>query len=127
MRELTTTDFERSNVEFIEFWIMDPFIYEENQGNIGGRINFNLGNISEDILKDGRKQYENGLPEDGSADGTIETQFGKVPLNQSLVYTFDTQGQERINQDIGLDGLSDTEEATKFTAFANLPDPAGDN
>ncbi len=127
MRQLTTTDFERSNVEFIEFWIMDPFIYEENQGHPGGVINFNLGNISEDILKDGRKQYENGLPEDGSTDGTIETQFGKVPLNQSLVYTFDTQGQERTNQDIGLDGLSDAEEAAKYSAFASLPDPAGDN
>ncbi len=127
MRQLTTTDFERSNVEFIEFWIMDPFIYEENQGNPGGVINFNLGNISEDILKDGRKQYENGLPPDGSTDGTIETQFGKVPLNQSLVYTFDTQGEERINQDIGLDGLNDAEEAIKYPAFADLPDPAGDN
>ena len=127
MRQLTTTDFERSNVEFIEFWIMDPFIYEENQGNPGGIINFNLGNISEDILKDGRKQYENGLPVDGSTDGTIETNYGKVPLNQSLVYTFDTQGQERTNQDIGLDGLADAEEAAKYPSFANLPDPAGDN
>ena len=66
-RQLTTTDFERSNVEFIQFWVMDPFIYEENNTNNGGTLSFNLGNISEDVLKDGRKQYENGLPQDGGS------------------------------------------------------------
>jgi cell surface protein SprA len=29
-----------------------------------GKIYFNLGEISEDVLKDGRKQYENGLGPD---------------------------------------------------------------
>ncbi|QNJ97819.1 T9SS outer membrane translocon Sov/SprA [Constantimarinum furrinae] len=126
-RQLTTTDFERSNVEYIQFWIMDPFIYDENAGNTGGKLRFNLGNISEDILKDGRKQYENGLPQDGGTTNTTPTAWGKVPTNQSLVYTFDTQGQERINQDIGYDGLNDGEEASQFPAFAGLNDPAGDN
>ncbi len=126
-RPLTTTDFERSNVEYIQFWVMDPFIYEENSGNPGGTINFNLGNISEDVLKDGRKQYENGLPEDGGTANTTSTEWGKVPTNQSLVYTFDTEGQERTNQDIGYDGLSNGEEATEYPAFAGLPDPALDD
>lgn len=126
-RQLTTTDFERSNVEFIEFWLMDPFIYEENAGNPGGIINFNLGNISEDVLKDGRKQYENGLPEDGSTNNTLPTNWGKVPTSQSLIYSFDTEGQARINQDIGYDGINDVEEAIKFPAFSGLVDPAGDN
>jgi cell surface protein SprA len=126
-RQLTTTDFERSNVEYIQFWVMDPFIYPENSNNQGGKLTFNLGNISEDILKDGRKQYENGLPEDGGDFNTISTEWGKVPSNQSLIYTFNTSGQERTNQDIGFDGLSDTEEASKFPAFAGLPDPANDN
>ena len=126
-RQLTTTDFERSNVEYIEFWLMDPFIYEEAAGNNGGVLSFNLGNISEDVLKDGRKQYENGLPEDGGTDNTIPTVYGKVPINQSLVYTFDTQGQERINQDIGYDGINDAREGTLFSDFAGLEDPARDN
>jgi|TARA_R100000479_G_scaffold174871_1_gene124333 cell surface protein SprA len=126
-RQLTTTDFERSNVEYIQFWVMDPFIYEENENNPGGIINFNLGNISEDILKDGRKQYENGLPEDGGDDNTIPTIYGKVPTNQSLVYTFDTEGQQRTNQDIGYDGINDADETTMFPEFGNLADPANDN
>tara|TARA_R110002072_G_scaffold142804_4_gene288366 strand:+ start:13841 stop:21112 length:7272 start_codon:yes stop_codon:yes gene_type:complete len=126
-RQLSTTDFERSNVETIQFWLMDPFIYDENATNNGGTISFNLGNISEDVLKDGRKQYENGLPEDGLGDNTTPTVWGKVPTNQSLIYTFDTEGQERTNQDIGYDGLDDANEASMFPDFSALPDPAGDN
>jgi cell surface protein SprA len=127
MRPLTTTDFEQSNVEYIQFWVMDPFIYEENNGNPGGNINFNLGSISEDVLKDGRKQYENGLPRDAGNANTIETAWGKVPTNQSLVYTFDTEGQERTNQDIGLDGLNNASESAEYPAFGGLPDPANDD
>jgi len=126
-RQLSTTDFERSNVEYIQFWVMDPFIYDENANNPGGTLRFNLGNISEDVLKDGRKQYENGLPEDGSMTNTTPTAWGKVPTSQALVYTFDTEGQERINQDIGFDGLNDAEEAAQFPEFSSLADPAGDN
>ncbi len=127
MRQLTTTDFEQSNVEYIQFWVMDPFIYDENSGNPGGNINFNLGSISEDVLKDGRKQYENGLPEDGGNANTTATAWGKVPTNQSLVYTFDTEGQQRTNQDIGLDGLDNAGEAAEYGAFGGLPDPANDD
>nr|WP_235904646.1 cell surface protein SprA [Patiriisocius marinus] len=126
-RQLSTTDFERSNVEYIQFWVMDPFIYDENATNQGGTLSFNLGNISEDILKDGRKQYENGLPDEGGAVNTTPTVWGRVPTNQSLVYTFDTEGQERLNQDIGYDGLNNAEEAGMFPSFAGLGDPANDN
>lgn len=126
-RAISTTDFERSNVEYIQFWVLDPFIYDENAGNNGGTLSFNLGNISEDILKTGRKQYENGLPRDGGTDGTVATAYGKVPTNQSLIYTFDTEGQERTNQDLGLNGVNDVEEAALFPLFGGLPDPAGDN
>ncbi len=126
-RALTTTDFERSNVEYIQFWVMDPFIYDENATNPGGMLNFNLGSISEDILKDGRKMYENGLPKDGSDANTTSTAWGKVPRNQSMVYAFDTEGQERINQDVGYDGLSNAQEKIKFPNFAGLDDPSGDD
>ncbi len=126
-RAITTSDFEKSNVEYIQFWIMDPFIYEENVNNPGGVINFNLGNISEDILKDGKKQYENGLPEDASDANTSSSIWGKVPTNQSLVYTFSSDGEARRNQDIGLDGMNNAQEAAKFPDFAGFPDPANDD
>ena len=127
MRGVNTTNFEQSNVEFIEFWVMDPYIYAENAGNSGGSINFNLGNISEDVLKDGRKQYENGLPRDGGTLNTISTDVARLPADQSLVYAFDSEGQQRENQDVGYDGLSDADEAVKFPNFSSLPDPAADN
>ncbi len=126
-RAISSTNFEQSNVEFIQFWVMDPYIYPENAGNSGGKITFNLGNISEDVLKDGRKQYENGLPLDGSTLNTISTAFGRVPADQSLIYAFNSDGQERINQDVGFDGLSDADEAQQFPDFANQDDPSADN
>jgi cell surface protein SprA len=125
-RQLTSTDLEQSNVEFIEFWLQDPF--QEDPTNQGGKLVFNLGNISEDVLKDGRKQYENGLPEDGNISLLQPTDWGTVvPLNQSLIYAFDSEGQERTNQDVGYDGYDDEEERRLSDAFANLEDPANDN
>ena len=125
-RLINTTDFERSNVEYLEFWLMDPFL-NSNQSN-GGKLTFNLGNISEDIIKDGRKQYENGLPEDGDVSFLPTTIWGTVvPQNQSLVYAFSSGGQSRINQDVGIDGFDDNEEAIRFSEFSNLSDPANDN
>ena len=125
-RLINTTDFEQSNVEYLEFWLMDPFL--NNDQNSGGRLTFNLGNISEDIIKDGRKQYENGLPEDGDISLLPITNWGTVvPQNQSLVYAFSSLGESRTNQDVGLDGYDDNEEAVVFNSFADLADPANDN
>ena len=125
-RQLTSTDFERTNVEYIQFWLMDPYAHDTSLTD-RGKLTFNLGNISEDILKDGRKQYENGLPADGGTSNTIPTVYGKVPSQQSLIYTFDTTGPDRENQDIGYDGINDAGEAATFPAFASLEDPANDN
>lgn len=125
-RQLTSTDFEQANVEYIEFWLLDPFI--DNTTNPGGKLTINLGNISEDILKDGRKFYENGIPENGSLDGLGVGEYETVyPQSQSLIYAFSTSGQQRTNQDVGLDGYDDVEEATAFPAFAGQEDPAQDN
>ncbi len=126
-RQLTSTNFEQSNVEFIEFWLMDPFEYDDVD-NPGGTIVFNLGNISEDVLKDGRKQYENGLPKGGSG-SFVDTDYARVPVNQSLIYAFDSDGPDRIDQDAGFDGLGDQEEKQKaeYAAFQSLDDPSGDN
>ncbi|MBP1838364.1 cell surface protein SprA [Formosa algae] len=124
-RELSTTDFEQSNVEYIEFWLQDPF--QENESNPGGKLVFNLGNVSEDVIKDGKKQYENGLPDDGDISILPTTAWGTVvPQNQSLVYAFDTEGTERTNQDVGYDGYDDTDEGAVFgTDFG--ADPSNDN
>ncbi|MCF7559258.1 cell surface protein SprA [Sabulilitoribacter multivorans] len=124
-RQLTSTDFEQQNVEYIEFWLQDPF--QENPSNPGGKLVFNLGNISEDIVKDGRKLYENGLPKDGDVSLLQPTAWGTVvPQNQSLIYAFDTTGQERTNQDVGYDGYDDAEEVNVFgSAFGD--DPSNDN
>ena len=125
MRPLTSTNFEQSNVEFIEFWLLDTFTEIQNQNNSGELI-FHLGNISEDILKDGRKQYENGLPGANSSELIQKTSWGKVPATQSLLYAFNTLEQDRVLQDVGLDGLNDLEEREIFTNGSN-EDPAGDN
>lgn len=131
-RQLTSTDFEQSNVEYIEFWLQDPF--QENALNPGGKLVFNLGSISEDIVKDGRKLYENGLPQDGNVallQGASNTngwnQQTVVPQNQSLIYAFDTTGQERTNQDVGYDGLDDAEETAISPLFSGVADPSNDN
>ncbi|MBU2927014.1 cell surface protein SprA [Winogradskyella psychrotolerans] len=124
-RQITSTDFEQANVEYIEFWVQDPFL--DNPSNPGGKLYINLGNISEDVLKDGKKQYENGLPEDGDVSVLGRTEFGSVvPQNQSLVYTFGTTGTERTNQDVGFDGFDDAEEIAEFGAEFGA-DPSNDN
>jgi len=135
-RPLTVTDFEQSNVQYISFWVMDPY-YNNPDLTSSGTIYLDLGYIKEDILYDGRKQYENGLPGDGGTENTVFTSWGKLPLNQSLTYTFSEDPAERENQDVGLDGLRDDEEQTHFAAYLNaLPatvrtqftaDPANDN
>jgi cell surface protein SprA len=130
MRSLNSTNFELANVEYIQFWVMDPYVgngaLPQNSSNTG-KIYFNLGSISEDILKDGRKQFENGLPEAGSNQLTYPTIWGKVPASQSLVYAFDTSEGNRAVQDVGLDGLTDEKEGEIYSNFAGLSDPAADN
>ena len=129
-RSIASTNFEQANVEYIEFWMMDP--YTGNPGdasnlNNTGKVYFNLGYISEDVLQDGLKQYENGLPTPGNNTPTISTIWGKVPASTALIYAFDSDGNNRMYQDVGLDGLTDQEEAEKFPQFANEVDPAADN
>lgn len=130
MRAINSTNFEQSNVEYIQFWVMDPFYGtpdDVTDPTNSGKIVFNLGEISEDVLRDGKKLYENGLPEVGSSAPTIATAWGEVPASQSLIYAFDTSDANRAVQDTGFDGLLDAEEAVKYPQFAGQPDPAADN
>lgn len=115
MRKIDQSDFETANVEYIEFWLMDPFIYNR-QTATGGDLYFNLGEISEDILKDEKKFFENGLPIDNDPEKVETTVWGKVPKQQSTVYAFDNTAGARSIQDVGLNGLSNEEEK-EFPAY----------
>ncbi|WCO03708.1 T9SS outer membrane translocon Sov/SprA [Psychroserpens ponticola] len=129
-RQITSTDFEQANVEYIDFWVQDPFLDDAVPAAAhGGKLFINLGNISEDVLKDGKKQFENGLPENGNISDLIPTSYTTVvPRNQSLIYTFSSTGANRDNQDVGYDGYDDNEEATIIPNGAAFgPDPANDN
>ena len=140
-RQLTTTDFESANIQYLEFWMLDPFIYD--QTGMGGELYFNLGEVSEDILKDGKKFYENGLPASGNTYEYEETAWGRIPTTTSLVYAFDNNNDSRKQQDVGLNGLNSIDEAS-FPAYKDYlaalsgrvrpevydsikADPAGDN
>lgn len=137
-RGLTTTDFQRSNIQYIEFWLQDPYqnysitnsegiVTNPNPINENGTLYINLGSISEDILKDNRKVFENGLPEDGDTSiGIDQTNLANIPTEKSLLYAFDTGDETRRNQDVGLDGMSDVEEANRFPDLG-LEDPSSDN
>ncbi len=149
MRKVDYSDFETSNIDYIEFWMLDPFVYPE-ENNKGGELYFNLGDISEDILKDGKKSFEHGLPIDDNNPNVETTIWGRVPLTQSTVTAFDNSQGARAMQDVGLNGLSTANEfrfptykdyVTKLRAHlapaavaqmeANphspLNDPSGDN
>ncbi|MDR0543420.1 MAG: cell surface protein SprA, partial [Dysgonamonadaceae bacterium] len=146
--ESSNTDFESQNIETLEFWLLDPFIGKENSR--GGDLYFNLGEVSEDILKDEKKFFENGLPIDGDTTKVEKTVWGVVPKQQSLVYAFDNAADARKMQDVGLNGLSteaeftyptyanylteldrvlspETKERMKDDPFSPYNDPAGDN
>ncbi len=136
MREIISSDFETSNIEFIEFWMMDPFL-EDSMSN-GGDLYFHLGEISEDILRDSRKSYEGGLPTSpDNIRGVDTTIWGRVPRGQTYVNTFDPDPAAREFQDVGYDGIGSTDEQDFYNNYLNeleeaarnlvLSDPAGDD
>jgi len=114
MRKVETSDFDAANVQYIEFWMMDPFTGADSTNS--GDLYFNLGDVSEDILKDGRKSYENGLPTSSVVTNVDTTIWGRVPRLQALVDAFDNDPASRPYQDVGYDGLSDADERTFFDA-----------
>lgn len=150
MRKMDNTNFDNSNIEYLQFWMLDPFLDPENPNTEGGDLYFNFGEISEDILKDGKKAYENGNPVDGNTDFMANTVWGRVCTQNSLTYAFENATNSRLLQDLGFNGLSTADEFTfpAYEAYLNelrqrLPaatveammvdpaspfnDPAGDN
>src|SRR5574344_2349641 len=121
MRKLETTDFENANIEYIEFWLLDPYIYTRGTGNdtkLTGKVFFDLGEVSEDILQDGKKFYESGMPVDGTS-STQTTVWGKVPVQATQTYAFATTTGSRVKQDVGYNGLTDAEEQS-FDSYQNF-------
>ena len=119
MRKLETTDFELQNIEFVEFWIMDPF-NDDSENQSGGNLIMNLGNVSEDVLKDGFKSFENGLPSSDVVENVDDESsvWGRMPTTFALTNSFDVNAESRQYQDVGLDGLRDVDERTFFdTAY----------
>ena len=139
MREVLTSDFETANIQYVKFWVMDPFVEDPNKQ--GGDLYINLGNISEDILRDSRKSFENGLPGSPDVKNVDTTAWGRVPTVQAVVHAFDNAPETRKYQDVGLDGLSDADEQFFFTNYLQksllicspeayqeiLKDPSGDD
>ena len=145
----TDVDFQKTNMQYIEFWLMDPFISDEtgkvldgyfNTNNTtGGELVFNLGNVSEDLIPDGKHSFESGYPPDGDISKTTESDWGRTPVEPFLINRFQNTATALRNQDIGLDGLSNTDEQVKFANYLNqLPagglttqairnDPSGDD
>jgi len=143
MRSIDQTDFETGNIEFIEFWVQDPFIKTTNPGATGKLI-INLGNISEDVLKDGKRFYENGLPTPKIPAQIDSSTWGYQPVNPiQITQAFSNDPDDRPFQDVGFDGMTDASElnlrsgylATLAANFgttsaiyqAALKDPSNDN
>ncbi len=107
-RKLESNDFESANIEYIEFWVLDPFIYDDTKE--GGELFFNIGNISEDVLRDSRKSFEQGLPIPGEEFDVDSTNWGYVSKKQSLVNAFNTDPASLRAQDVGLNGMNSEKE-----------------
>ncbi len=141
-------DFDKANIEYVEFWLMDPFISGPNgtvddgrtnkNNETGGKLVFQLGSISEDVMRDGKHAFENGLPVDGSTGSeVISNVWGNVTTQQFLNSAFSNSNSARPNQDVGLDGVSSANEPEKFKDFVTavpsqarevvLADPAADD
>ena len=120
MRSIDQTDFETGNIQYIEFWMQDPFI--KNPASTGGKLYINLGDISEDILKDGRRFYENGLPTPNIPSITDTSVWGRSPVNPiQLTQAFSNDPNDRPYQDLGFDGLNDdTERIQRSTYLSDI-------
>lgn len=126
MRDIETNDFEAANIEFVEFWMLDPYLDAPSKPvpTDEGELYLNLGNVSEDVLKDSRLFFENGLDPQGETDNLDETNWGFIPRTQPIVTAFDNDPDTRPNQDVGLDGLDNDQERSFYDQYINVDLPA---
>ncbi len=113
MRDLTTNDFQAANIVYIDFWLLDPFL--DDAGN-NGDMYINLGSVSEDILRDSRKFFENGLPTDNNTQ-VDESKWGRIPRAPAITNAFTNGTGLRELQDVGLDGLNDSMELAHYNIY----------
>src|SRR5690606_28415187 len=145
-RAITTTNFEQANIEYIEFWVMSPYM-DRPAGSGGTTLNddgflyIDLGSVSEDVLKDSRMFFENGMPGEDAIVQIDTTNLGVIPRTRNIVRAFDAIPENRARQDVGYDGLDDQAERDFFAGYlaqlqGNLipevyneieADPANDN
>jgi cell surface protein SprA len=112
MRDSPYKNFESANIEFIEFWLLDPFIDNpntpENESNNAGDMYFNLGNVSEDVLRDSRQAFENGLYTSSNLNSLDSTAWGFSNSLRPPVDAFNNNLETRRKQDVGYDGTAST-------------------
>lgn len=123
MRRTETTDWDGANIDYIEFWMMDPFDKDLDQlrqwetgqtGAVnanrlpdgGGDLMIQIGNMTEDMLQDGKFFFENGMPTPTNSLTSTQTVWGKVPGEQVINQAFSNGTDERKYQDLGYDGLA---------------------
>ncbi len=126
-KDLSDIDYK---INYLDFWLIDPF---STYPDASGELYFDIGEISEDVLKDGLLSAEN--INDGSS---TSTEWGLVkPV--SNVGSF--PGTNTTQYDTGLDELLNTDETNYFSGYLNdinslcdptvyatiLKDPANDN
>ena len=111
-RKIDQNDFEAANIDYIEIWMLDPM---SDNTNLKGELLLHLGNVSEDILPDRRKSFENGLPtSNSSTTETDTTNFAVVPSGPQINFAFDNNSATLKSQDLGLDGMDDAQEVAHF-------------
>jgi cell surface protein SprA len=147
----TEVDFDKANIEYVEFWLLDPFIGGENgkvivegkgtgvNNTTGGKLVLQLGSISEDVARDSKHAFENGLPTNGILEtGASANEWGYVSSQQYLTNAFNIETSSRANQDVGFDGLPSAKEVEYFqssflsnlnadTQAAVISDPSADD
>ena len=122
MRYIDNNDFEALNVEYVEFWMLNPFMDRRNpeenpESDEWGQMIINLGNVSEDVLRDNIQFYENSLPTPGESVPIINTAWGDIPTNSPLTDAFDADRANREQQDVGFDGLTNEKEQSHYSDF----------
>ncbi len=142
MKGLNTNDFEAANIEFIEFWMLNPYMSKPEGISDAGDMYFDLGTISEDLMRDSRQFFENALPTGSNTGTTVNTRWGRVPVLAPVVNAFDNDPTKRALQDLGFDGLNDDGERIFYKKWVDaingssllndakselLADPSNDN
>ncbi len=120
-RRIDQNDFEAANVEYIQFWMMDPFNEDYEGSPQNGKLYFNLGNISEDVMTDGLNLFEQLLPDNEEEATTIQNDtnsvWGRTTRGTPFADGFDNLAGSRPFQDAGLDGLAAESELEFYNDF----------